>query len=106
VDSSMGTIELNVGSWVTMLERASGVNATYIGKPNPIMFEMAVRSMNLDKTQVVMVGDRVQTDIKGAKGYGIGSVLVRTGEFDERDLGGAVQPDFILDSVRDLLTIV
>jgi ribonucleotide monophosphatase NagD (HAD superfamily) len=49
-----------------------------------------------------MVGDRVATDIIGAKAVGIKSALVKTGEFKERDLSGTVQPDYVLDTVREI----
>ena len=106
VDTSLGEIELNVGSWVSMLERASGVKATYIGKPGPCMFELTLKTMNLDGSAVAMVGDRVSTDVKGARNYGITSVLLRTGEFDEKDLEGDVKPDFAFDTIQEVLTIV
>ena len=52
-----------------------------------------------------MVGDRVSTDIIGAKNAGIKSVLVKTGEFKESDLAGDVQPDYIVDSVGEIKKI-
>lgn len=106
IDASMGNIELDVGSWAQMLERASGVKGVYIGKPNPYVFELALKSMNLDKNEVVMVGDQISTDIKGAKNIGIKSILLRTGEFDERDLNSNIKPDFIFDSIRDIPKIL
>lgn len=106
VDTSMGEAELDVGSWVGMLERATGTRATVIGKPGPYVFELAVKSMEMDKGGVIMVGDRVSSDVKGAKEFGIRSVLLRTGEFDERDLEGSIEPDFILDSIRDVPALV
>jgi len=105
VDSSFGAPELNVGSWVKMLELASGVDATYIGKPSPLIYEYTLAGMELDKEQVLMVGDRVQTDIIGAKEYEIRSGLVKTGEFKLNDLTN-LQPDFILDSVADLVKLM
>ena len=106
VDASMGEIELDVGSWAQMLERASEVKGVYIGKPNPYVFELALKSMNLDKNEVVMVGDQISTDIKGAKNIGIRSILLKTGEFDERDLNSDIKPDFIFDSIRDIPKIL
>ncbi len=103
VDASMGEIELDVGSWAQMLERASGVKAVYVGKPNPYVFELALKSMNLDRSEVVMVGDQISTDIKGANNVGMRSILLKTGEFDERDLNSNIKPDFIFDSIRDIL---
>ena len=105
IDSSIGEVELNVGSWVGMLERASGIPAVYIGKPNPFVFDLAVRSMGLQKEQVLVVGDRVATDIRGARMYGTSALLVKTGEFEPKDLDGTVQPDLICESIQDLLEI-
>ncbi|HUW95552.1 MAG TPA: HAD-IIA family hydrolase [Anaerolineae bacterium] len=105
-DSSLGDTELNVGSWVGMLERASGVTAVYIGKPSPYVFDLTMKTMGLDKSEVVMVGDRVSTDVKGAKGYGIRSALLMNGEFDERELDGSIKPDFLLESVSDVLEVL
>jgi HAD superfamily hydrolase (TIGR01458 family) len=102
VDMSMGDWELNVGSWVGMLARAAGVEATYIGKPGPFAFELALETMRLSKSEVIMVGDKVSSDIKGAQGVGLRSVLLRTGEFREQDLAAAPRPDFVFDSVSDL----
>lgn len=106
LDTSMGDVELNVGSWVGMLERACGRPAVYIGKPNPFVFELALEAMRLEKSDVLMIGDRVHTDIVGARNVGLRSALVRTGEFDPRELEGEIQPDFILESVRELPEIL
>ena len=106
IDKSIGETTLNVGAWVGMLERASGAQATYVGKPSPFVFELTLRTMGLDKSQVVMVGDQVATDIKGARNFGIKSALLRTGEFRERELDGGIEPDFVFDSIRDVLTIL
>jgi HAD superfamily hydrolase (TIGR01458 family) len=106
VDTSMGEVELNVGSWVGMLERASGVRAIYIGKPNPFVFELSLRTMNLSTREIVVVGDRVSTDIAGAYIFGLRSVLVKTGEFNPSDLNTNVHPDFIVDSIRDIPSIL
>jgi HAD superfamily hydrolase (TIGR01458 family) len=105
LDNSMGELELNVGSWVGMLERASGVPATYIGKPNPFAFELTLQSMQLPKQQVLVVGDRVASDIQGARDVGLRSVLVRTGEFDPAHLDGSAEPDFAIDSIQELLNL-
>jgi phospholysine phosphohistidine inorganic pyrophosphate phosphatase len=102
VDSSLGELELNVGSWVGMLERASGVKAVYTGKPSLLAFELTLKSMGLNPGQVVMVGDRVGSDIQGAQAYGLQTVLLRTGEFKPSDLDGPVKPDHLFDSIQDI----
>ena len=101
-DGSFGELELNVGSWVGMLERASGVQAVYIGKPFPYAFQLALRSLGLQPDEVMMVGDRVSTDVLGAKNAGLRSALVKTGEFRIEDLQAGIQPDWILEDIREL----
>jgi len=102
VDHSLGGVELTVGAYGKMLEDAAGIEAIYIGKPNTYMFDMALDSMAIDRTKILMVGDRVATDIIGARQAGIPSVLVKTGEFKPDDLIGDIQPDYIVDAVTDI----
>jgi HAD superfamily hydrolase (TIGR01458 family) len=102
VDNSMGDVELTVGAYAKMLEDAANVKATYIGKPSKFIFEMALKTMDVERNTVLMVGDRVSSDIRGAKNAGIKSVLVKTGEFKESDLAGDVQPDHIVDSISEI----
>jgi HAD superfamily hydrolase (TIGR01458 family) len=106
IDTSMGKAELNVGSWVGMLERASGVQAIYMGKPNSFAFELALQSMVLGNTQVAMIGDRLAADVMGASKIGMQTVLVTTGEFRPSDLTNDVHPDFIVNSIRDIPDIL
>jgi HAD superfamily hydrolase (TIGR01458 family) len=105
VDRSLGEPELNVGSWMGMLERAAGVEATYVGKPSPYVFDLALKTMGLEKGEVVMVGDMVSTDIVGASGFGLRSVLLSVGEFDEKELLAGIEPDWTLDSIAEVLAL-
>jgi HAD superfamily hydrolase (TIGR01458 family) len=104
IDSSLGELELNVGSWVRMLEAASGVKASYIGKPNAYAFELCLRTMALPKEAVLMVGDRVGSDIIGAHMAGIRSCLIKTGEFRREELEtSSVTPDMEYETIADFL---
>jgi ribonucleotide monophosphatase NagD (HAD superfamily) len=85
-----------------MLEDAAGINAIYIGKPETYMFDLVLSELAVDPARVVMIGDRVATDVLGARRAGIKSVLVKTGEFKESDLEGDEIPDIIVDSVREI----
>ncbi len=102
VDHSLGGVELTVGAYGKMLEDAAGIEAIYIGKPNAYMFAMALDSMAIDRSRVLMVGDRMSTDIIGARQAGIPSVLVKTGEFKPDDLTDEIQTDLIVDAVSDI----
>ena len=102
VDNSMGEVELTVGAYGKMLEEGANVKATYIGKPNRYVFEMALKTMDIEKGKALMVGGKITTDVVGAKKAGIRSVLVKTGEFKERDLDCDIKPDYIFDSIQDI----
>jgi ribonucleotide monophosphatase NagD (HAD superfamily) len=69
-----------------------------------IMFDIAIDGMGIDRTGVLMVGDRVSTDIVGARRAGIPSVLVKTGEFKASDLRGDVQPDYMVNAINEIET--
>lgn len=47
------------------------------GKPHPAAFIKAVKMMNLEKSQVMVIGDQVFTDILGANRAGLDSILVK-----------------------------
>lgn len=102
VDRSLGQVELTVGAYGKMLEDAAQIEAIYVGKPSRYVFDITLQTMGLQRNEVIMVGDRVTTDILGAKIAGVKSALVKAGEFRSSDLNGEIQPDYILDSVGEL----
>jgi HAD superfamily hydrolase (TIGR01458 family) len=102
VDNSMGEAELTVGAYGKMLEEAANIEATYIGKPNKYVFEMTLETMDIEKSKILMVGDKITTDIVGAKKAGIRSALVKTGEFKESDLDCDIKPDYVFGSIKDI----
>jgi HAD superfamily hydrolase (TIGR01458 family) len=102
VDRSMGDVELTVGAYGKMLEDAAGIHATWIGKPNKYVFDVALETMGIQEHQVLMVGDRITSDVLGAKTAGIKSVLIKSGEFQESDLSGDVQPDYVVESIKEV----
>lgn len=103
IDNSTGQLELTVGAYGKMLEEAAKVKATYIGKPNRYIFEIALSTMNMrDRKKILMVGDRVSTDILGARNAGLKTALVKTGEFREKDLESSITPDYIFNSVGEV----
>jgi len=102
VDHGMGGAELTVGAYGKMLEEAAHIEATYIGKPSKYVFDMTFETMDIEKSKVLMVGDKMTTDVVGAKKAGIRSALVKTGEFKESDLDCDIKPDYVFDSVKDI----
>ena len=73
-------------------------------KPDARMFQSAMDQLGLtgaDKARVLMVGNNVARDIAGARAFGIRSVLLRWSP-RHRDEWAPVQPDFAIDTPREL----
>ncbi|MFQ5603625.1 MAG: TIGR01458 family HAD-type hydrolase [bacterium] len=96
-------LSLDVGAFVAALEYASETEATIIGKPNRAYFEMAVQDMGVPEQEIVMIGDDIFTDIKGANAVGLKSLLVKTGKYQFDSIETVdFKPDWILNSIADL----
>ncbi|MDE2786900.1 MAG: HAD family hydrolase [Chloroflexota bacterium] len=74
-----------------------------IAKPDPRIFELALGKCGCDPTQVVHVGDSLQSDIVGANGCGIRSVWLNA---DGVANNSGVTPDHEIGDLRELLDIL
>lgn len=95
-------LQLDVGPFVKALEYATGHDARVCGKPSPSFFEAAAKQLQLEASQLIMIGDDIQGDIDGAQKAGLKALQVRTGKFREADLQQGITPDAIIDSIADL----
>lgn len=78
-------LALDLGPFVAALEYASGTQALVVGKPSEPFFSSAVKSMDLQPGEVVMIGDDIETDIGGALAVGLTALQVKTGKYSPRD---------------------
>lgn len=98
-----GEITAGTGSIVAFIECASQTKAALMGKPYPEMYNMALQRMNLEISDVLMVGDMLLTDIKGAVDIGMDSVLVLTGIATRDDIEKTgIRPTYVIDSLKEL----
>ncbi|MEW6227998.1 MAG: phosphoglycolate/pyridoxal phosphate family phosphatase [Bacillota bacterium] len=75
-----------------------------VGKPNPMMLETASRRLGLKPNQCLMVGDRLETDVVMGKMAGMATALVLTGVTHRDDVVMSnVQPDYVLESIAEIL---
>lgn len=93
---------LDVAPFVAALECAAGKRAVVMGKPAKPFFRQAATLLGVKPRDVLMVGDDLHADVLGARKAGLRSALVQTGKFLPRDLTHPQQPDWVLESVRDL----
>jgi NagD protein len=75
-----------------------------VGKPSPIILEVALQTLGVGAGDCAIVGDRIETDIAMGKALGLATVLVLTGVTRPDDPRiEALRPDLVVPSVRALL---
>ncbi|MCL7926608.1 MAG: HAD-IIA family hydrolase [marine benthic group bacterium] len=96
---------LDAGPFVAALEYASGRPATLIGKPAPAFFEMAAGLLDQKVDRLAVIGDDLESDIRGGRDAGLTTIQVRTGKFDEsmtRSSPAGRAPHVVVESVARL----
>jgi 4-nitrophenyl phosphatase len=97
------------GSMVAALEYAVGLTPIAIGKPEPYTLLEILRLTASRPEDAIMVGDRLDTDIRVGRRLGLTTVLPLTGVTSRADLAAAApdaRPDFVIDSLEELPEIV
>lgn len=83
-----GKLQPGSGAIVAAIEASSGRGPDIvIGKPEPLMIHQIVDDLNLSIDQVIMVGDREDTDLDAGRSAGCPTWLVLTG-FEKQPLPG------------------
>ncbi|CAM3892620.1 HAD-IIA family hydrolase [Nocardiopsis rhodophaea] len=92
------------GAVAALIERATGRAPYYVGKPNPLMMRSALRALGAHSENTLMIGDRMDTDVRSGLEAGLHTLLVLSGISDHRtaDLF-PYRPTRVLDSVADLI---
>lgn len=88
------------GAIVALLEAATGKRAYSVGKPSPFMMRAARKRLGLSTSETVMIGDTMETDIRGGLEVGFHTILVLTGSTKRKTLDQyPYQPGLIVDSI-------
>ena len=89
---------------IAPIEMATGTNAYFCGKPNPLMMRTGLRMLNCHSAEAVMVGDRMDTDVVSGLESGMSTVLVLSG-VTSLDLMKtyAYRPSVVLNGVGDIV---
>lgn len=95
-----GQVKLDIGAFITGIEYATGKPAVIIGKPSRDFYLMALSSLNLRSSEVIMVGDDLDNDVAGAQAVGLQAVLVRSGK--PLSASAPIRPDLVLQSIGEL----
>ncbi|WP_290216859.1 HAD-IIA family hydrolase [Corynebacterium atrinae] len=91
------------GSVAALITAATGRDPYYIGKPNPVMMRSALNVIGAHSERAVMIGDRMDTDVKSGLEAGMRTILVRSGISDDSEVSRyPYRPTRIADSIADV----
>jgi len=97
----------DAGAMAALIEASTGKTPKVIGKPNKEVVESIASKYGLNKEDMVIVGDRLYTDIKTGENAGIVSVLVYSGETKEEDYRKSeTRADYVFNSAKDMIDLV
>lgn len=95
------------GSVAALVTKATGVEPYFVGKPNPLMMREGLNKIEAHSETSAMIGDRMDTDVRGGLEAGLRTFLVLTGvtTADEVDRYPYV-PSEVVASIADLIPYV
>ncbi len=92
------------GSVCDMIFNATGKRPVVIGKPSPLMPELAMEHSGCTKEQTIVIGDRIYTDVKSGLNAGVTAALVMSGETTYEILESTEdKPDLVLTDCSEIL---
>ena len=95
------------GSVCDMIFNATGKRPVVIGKPSPLMPELAMAKYGYGKSETAVVGDRIYTDVKSGLNAGITGILVLSGETTQEILEKSVdRPHLVLKDASEILKAI
>lgn len=94
----------DAGAMAALIEASTGRKPKVIGKPNKEVVECIAEKYGLEKSSMVMVGDRLYTDVQTGINAGITTVVVFSGETKPDDYDeSTIRADYSFPSVKYLI---
>lgn len=98
-----GVFYPDCGSIAKMLSYSTKRVPKFLGKPYHEIFDYCLEKTGVTKDEVVIIGDRLYTDIACGQENGCDTILVLTGEAKREDLiNSEYVPSLVLDSIKDI----
>ena len=92
------------GALIAPIELSTGKKAYFVGKPNPLMLRQGLRKINCHSSEIVFIGDRMDTDIIAGIESNVDTVLVLSGMHQMEDVDKfPFRPKYITGGVGDLI---
>lgn len=90
------------GSLTSVISVSTQTTPIFIGKPEPIIMEQALKVLGVAKEDTLMVGDYYDTDIMAGINAGMDTLLVHTGVTTRQMAEGyETKPTYAVDSLDD-----
>jgi len=94
---------LDAGSTISALQKRTHKKLElHFGKPSEFMFEEIKKRLNLDLNKVLLIGDRLETDIAMGNKFGIDTALVSTGVKLFKNGTDGIKPTYFFESINDI----
>ena len=88
---------------ISPIELATGKNAYFIGKPNPLMMRTGLRMLGVHSEEAVMIGDRMDTDVVAGIESGLDTAMVLSGVSSTETMHSfPYRPRLVLNGVGDI----
>jgi HAD superfamily hydrolase (TIGR01450 family) len=95
------------GSVCDMIYNATKKRPVVIGKPSPLMPQLAMEKLGVSREETCVVGDRIYTDVKSGLNAGITGILVLSGETTREILEASEdKPHLVLEDASEILTAI
>ena len=95
---------LDAGATISALERRTHRKLeNNFGKPSAFMVNEITKRLAIKNSKVLLVGDRLETDIAMGNNFGIDTALVATGVKNFPNGNQHIKPTYYIDSVYDLV---
>ena len=92
------------GSVCIGIKNATGREPVVIGKPSPLMPQLAMEKFGFTPEQTAVIGDRIYTDVKSGLNAGCTGILVLSGESTLQTLAESEdKPHLVLQDAGELL---
>ena len=88
---------------VAPIEMATGTQAYFCGKPNPLMMRTGLRLLGVHSEEAAIIGDRMDTDMVAGVESGLDTALVLSGGTTREEIGQyPYRPRLVLNGVMDI----
>ena len=88
---------------ISPIEMATGKQAYFIGKPNPLMMRTGLRLLGVHSEEAAMIGDRMDTDIIGGVESGLDPILVLSGVTSRDEIDQfPYRPRLVLNNIGEI----